>query len=326
MSWLFSRALVEASSAATSLDGAPSAPLSGNPTPQAYLPPDRMTAFSRPSRFGMTFAPLMDDHGAAVLTSFLAAFPARTSAWPAKAPALTEPDQACGPTWRVSLARFDPATSSWKTAQRSLLGDLDECLVIWPRSGMTADGQCWELPTLERRISGTGSGLSGVPTPGAQDGSGGGAVMSHLKGQVHLRDWVKTWPTPTSTLGTKGGLVTPTKAREGGTLIEALSARTTWPTPTVCGNYNRKGASPTSGDCLATAVLKCATPTAGDWRSGKASQATMERNSRPLREQIGGSLNPTWVEWLMGWPLGWTDLKPLATDKCHSVQPTHGDC
>jgi len=22
-------------------------------------------------------------------------------------------------------------------------------------------------------------------------------------------------------------------------------------------------------------------------------------------------LNPTWVEWLMGWPLGWTDLKPL---------------
>ncbi len=25
----------------------------------------------------------------------------------------------------------------------------------------------------------------------------------------------------------------------------------------------------------------------------------------------GGKLNPTWVEWLMGWPLGWTDLKPL---------------
>jgi DNA (cytosine-5)-methyltransferase 1 len=23
----------------------------------------------------------------------------------------------------------------------------------------------------------------------------------------------------------------------------------------------------------------------------------------------GGSLNPTWVEWLMGFPTGWTDLK-----------------
>jgi hypothetical protein len=26
---------------------------------------------------------------------------------------------------------------------------------------------------------------------------------------------------------------------------------------------------------------------------------------------IGGSLNPTWVEWLMGFPLGWTDLRAL---------------
>ena len=29
----------------------------------------------------------------------------------------------------------------------------------------------------------------------------------------------------------------------------------------------------------------------------------------------GGQLNPTWVEWLMGWPLEWTALKPLATAK-----------
>ena len=99
-----------------------------------------------------------------------------------------------------------------------------------------------------------------------------------------------------------------------------------WPTPTVCGNYNRKGASASSGDGLATAVLKCATPTARDWRSGKASQATHDKNSRPLSEQIGGSLNPTWVEWLMGWPLGWTDLKPLATGRCPSALQQHGDC
>ena len=26
-------------------------------------------------------------------------------------------------------------------------------------------------------------------------------------------------------------------------------------------------------------------------------------------------LNPNWVEWLMGWPIGWTDLKPLGMDK-----------
>jgi hypothetical protein len=27
----------------------------------------------------------------------------------------------------------------------------------------------------------------------------------------------------------------------------------------------------------------------------------------------GGQLNPTWVEWLMGFPLGWTDLEDSAT-------------
>jgi hypothetical protein len=52
--------------------------------------------------------------------------------------------------------------------------------------------------------------------------------------------------------------------------------------------------------------MKLATPTARDWRSGKASEATHAKNSRPLSEQVGGALNPTWVEWLMGFPLEWT--------------------
>ncbi len=56
-----------------------------------------------------------------------------------------------------------------------------------------------------------------------------------------------------------------------------------WPTPTVYGNYNRKGVSATSGDGLTTAVKK-QTPTEG------------------------GSLNPEWVEWLMGFPAGWTEV------------------
>ena len=44
-----------------------------------------------------------------------------------------------------------------------------------------------------------------------------------------------------------------------------------------------------------------------------------------LREAVmeigkdGGQLNPTWVEWLMGWPRGFTDLRPLAMDKFHSA-------
>ena len=37
-----------------------------------------------------------------------------------------------------------------------------------------------------------------------------------------------------------------------------------------------------------------------------------------------GALNPPWVEWLMGWPIGWTDLKPLAMDKFRKWLRLHG--
>ncbi len=37
----------------------------------------------------------------------------------------------------------------------------------------------------------------------------------------------------------------------------------------------------------------------------------MDRNSRPLSEQIGGSLNPDWVEWLMNWPITWSCLNAV---------------
>lgn len=37
----------------------------------------------------------------------------------------------------------------------------------------------------------------------------------------------------------------------------------------------------------------------------------------------GGHLNPTWVEWLMGWPLGWTDLKPLEMARFREWQQQH---
>jgi hypothetical protein len=32
------------------------------------------------------------------------------------------------------------------------------------------------------------------------------------------------------------------------------------------------------------------------------------QGGEPLTVQVGGTLNPTWVEGLMGFPPGWTDL------------------
>ncbi len=72
------------------------------------------------------------------------------------------------------------------------------------------------------------------------------------------------------------------------------------PTLTKCGNL----LSPSMTKWPAHARL--ATLTARDWRSGKASPATMARNSRPLSEQLGGLLHPDFADWYQGLPVGWT--------------------
>ena len=38
----------------------------------------------------------------------------------------------------------------------------------------------------------------------------------------------------------------------------------------------------------------------------------------------GGALNPTWVGWLMGFPLGWTDSAPLETESFQQWLLAHG--
>lgn len=65
------------------------------------------------------------------------------------------------------------------------------------------------------------------------------------------------------------------------------------------------------------------TPTAQDAKNN-AGPAQYQRNTWPLNVIAGGSLNPAWVEWLMGWPHGWTNCAPLATDKYQRWLRLHG--
>jgi hypothetical protein len=63
------------------------------------------------------------------------------------------------------------------------------------------------------------------------------------------------------------------------------------------------------------------TPNASDHRDrGNMGSPSIQRRAS-IGKQLGlsmvvsdqsGALNPTWVEWLMGFPLGWTDLKGSA--------------
>jgi hypothetical protein len=257
MSWLFSQVLVEEYLGDISLDGEPSVPLSGNNTQQAYCAPDKMTKFSRLSRFGMTYKPLTESRGEELLTLYLADFHARTLAQQDEAQELKENDQVCGNTWQGSLARLDLDTLLWRTAQCSLLEDLELSLQTFPRWGLMQNGALYQLPILVQTISVKEFGLE----PNNE-------TFFH---------------TPNTT-GMDGG----SNSRK------ALKKRMEWPTPT---SHNAK-------------------------ETNAPSEAL--RNEPTLASLVGGHLNPMWVEWLMGWPLGWTDLKPLEMDKSLYVQQQHG--
>lgn len=65
---------------------------------------------------------------------------------------------------------------------------------------------------------------------------------------------------------------------------------------------------------LNDAVARFPTPAAKDWR-GPNKKSYRERGGGSKGEQlpnaVGGSLNPPWVAWLMGWPPGFTSLEPM---------------
>jgi len=103
----------------------------------------------------------------------------------------------------------------------------------------------------------------------------------------------------------------------------------TWPTPDA--NCGKRGSQPNwmptrkSGQHAQYTINQAVrdrmfpTPTAHNAKEG-AYPAEYNRNTPTLATHAGGKLNPMWVEWLMGWPLGWTDLKPLVTDKSPYVR------
>jgi hypothetical protein len=104
-----------------------------------------------------------------------------------------------------------------------------------------------------------------------------------------------------------------------------------WPTPCASearqGYQNRNNGKKGSQKSLSTVVIdaeKFATPQARDYRTGSTDRWDNPERSRNLNDQIGGQLNPSWVEWLMGWPVGWTDCAASATDKFREWCASHG--
>lgn len=209
----------------------------------------------------------------------------------------------------ASLAHYDPATHSLKTVQCSLFADSMSSSVTLPRWGTMRHGRLYPQPTLALRTSERGSGY--WPTIRATDGERGcrGDLIQAVRGNANSH--YRLWQTPVAddALERKDG-----KWNSRGE--PKLSAQLKlWPTPTVCGNHNRKGASANSGDGLATAVARLPTPCSTDW---KGSSKPGQRRGQLSETVAGGQLNPLWVEWLMGWPIGHTASRHWVTARSRS--------
>lgn len=217
------------------------------------------------------------------LTSFRRDFPVRRFPSLESNPPPTTPG-ICGLPPSRLFAWFDRSSRSWKTSQGSLLalmGTLEPSSVTWPKSGTMCAGVCSVLPTLGPRTSESGSGYFATPTATANQLSP--SMMKHPGCQLIMAKRY-LWPTPRAYSFDKSHTpgLTSLDIRVRGLYMDNPRY---WPTPNA-RDYKDRGRS--------TDYEKIA-------------------KKHKLAGVVGGALNPTWIEWLMGWPMGFTSLEPLDT-------------
>jgi len=313
VSWLFSQALVAESLGENCLDGKPSVQSKSTVTAPVYYVGDKTKEFSRLSRFGMTLQPLTADRGEALLKSFRAVFLAKTFQQPEEEQALPENVRGSGVRWRELSVKYDQDLSSWRTHQCLFQEVLEESSLTLPRWGLMRNGELSERTTPEHLISETESGF--WPTPLTSDHKNRGPNSK----QQGLSELVRIWPTPSA------------NNYEQTDLDKLLERRERIKSQGINGNG--------FGLTLANAVLieerkTWATPRTSDFKScgpvGSKSHHHMTEKQYLCaqvkeEDQPTGHLNPDWTEWLMGWPIGWTDSKQLETDKFQQWWNSHGE-
>ena len=153
------------------------------------------------------------------------------------------------------------------------------CALTWSVKDTTYSRSIIRLRASVPRTDEIECSLSLMPwaTPTAAIAIGTDSTIS--KGKRDLRHDVKMWPTPTS------------RDHKDGTAQS-------------CENV------PVNG-LLGRAVHMWPTPNAADGTGGPGNSGRM--GGENLRTAVSGSLNPTWVEWLMGFPIGWTDCEHSET-------------
>jgi hypothetical protein len=344
MSWHYLQDLVEESSEESCSGGARSVQLSLIPTAGRSSSNDNGTGSSPPSPSGTMSRHSTGDPGVDRFIASVVDSRVLISPQPGREQASTERNLGSGVKWPGSWVRFDPDTSSWRTRQCSLLGGLDGFSGTWPRWGTMRGGECWVQEIPAHLTSGTESGLWPTPTVDPErpcEGNvrmyrakviagemteGEATAMLHGKSPFEAQGVIpsmgrntspgRSWPTPSAGWG--GGGV----ANSGDVLpIRALVDAGQMPyEEALCitrGAVHHKGLKPWREEEHDQYLAAH-----GKHYSGAAVKLSIlpnrsqNQHTRTLGRQIKradrGHLNPDWVEWLMGWPVGWTSLDPLS--------------
>lgn len=197
------------------------------------------------------------------------------------------------------------------------------CYLTWKASATPAKRLLFRLVPSTPRTEGTGSQL--WPTAVASDYKRRGPNSK----QQGLPEYVRLFPTPTAR-DCKGANSMEHLTRDGkrNHTDQLANAVRMFPTPTArCGQapcIHGEG----SPD-LATFVKLIPTPTTGAGMCGGSanyqrlkemedSGVITSEERKSMAAGNGGQLNPMWVEWLMGFPLWWTDLNASEMPSCHS--------
>ena len=191
----------------------------------------------------------------------------------------------------------------------------------WSAKVMTSRCLILRLRLSERRTNGQGSRLwqtPNVPNGGRvnpPDMTETGKMPDGRKRQVGLEHQVKMveaglWPTPRA----KEDCDYQYSAGRKGHKVLTLSGKVKlFPTPTASeAEHGSPSSTYGNGSARLTgAAMMYPTPRAQS-ANGQADPPNRQGGA-DLQSVAGGQLNPTWVEWLMGYPLGWTELNASET-------------
>ena len=267
----------------------------------------KQTACSPGSPSGTMYAPSTEPPGTGKSISLQGDSPVNpgVSPEPAKGQQMTA---ISGPIPAGWFAQYDPSTSSWRTCQGSLLTNtLDVFSETWPKQGTMHAGVCWEQMTWAHHTAEDGSGYW-LPTPtahqgGWNQGGGNGREGQPIRPSLEHMARHNLWPTPQA--------------------FDATDIQL-WKTPTAEDCRDRAFARNNRGEPKLSAQVKMIAPWATPTAHPRTHSPRQVDHGEQLANQIGGTLNPTWVEWLMGWIIGWTAFEPLAMDKYRQWQQQHG--